>query len=385
MKILQTNKAYAPVIGGMETTVTVLAEGLSKRAGITVEALVCNARRTLANESRVINGVKVTYMPRWGSVASLPISPTYLPRLAGLHGDILHVHEPFPLVDLSVALFPRIRRQFKKIVVTWQSDIVRQKWALLAYRPFIERFLPQVDRILVSSPALLENSDFLRPHSQRCEVVPLGIPLDWTRDRRPRLARVAEIRRRLGTPLVLCVGRLVYYKGIQYLVEAMAKLPEARLVIIGSGPLKSNLEAQIASLGLGGRVSLLPHLEDEELHAYYEACDLFVLPSTERSETYGLVQIEAMASGKPVISTEINTGTTYVNCHGVTGLTVPPRDAHALANAMREILHDDDLRACLGRRAEERALREFTAERMVDRTLDVYTRLLGGDSEKSKA
>ncbi len=385
MKILQTNKAYAPVIGGVETTVTVLAEGLSKRAGLSVEALVCNARRTLATETNVINGVKVTYMPRWGSIASLPISPNYLPHLASLHGDILHVHEPFPLVDLSVALFPRIRRQFKRIVVTWHSDIVRQKWALTVYRPFIERFLPQVDRILVSAPALLENSDFLRPYSHRCEVVPLGVPLDWTRDRTPRLPRVAEIRRRLGTPLVLCVGRLVYYKGMQYLVEAMAKLPEARLAIIGSGPLQGKLEAQIAALGLAGRVSLLPHLEDEELHAYYEACDLFVLPSTERSEAYGLVQIEAMASGKPVISTQINTGTTFVNRHGVTGLTVPPRDADALARAMREILHDDGLRERLGRQAEERALEEFTAGRMVDRILDVYTRLLAGDQEKMNA
>ncbi len=382
MKIVQTNKAYAPHVGGVETTVTTLAEGLSAKEGITVEVLVCNPRRTLTLETRTVNGVTVTYAPRWGSIASLPISPSFLPHLARMHGDILHVHEPFPLVDLSLALFPRIRHQFKRIVVTWHSDIVRQQWALKIYRPFIERFLPLVDRILVSSPALIDNSDFLGRYRDRCEVIPLGVGLEWTRDRAKRVGRVEEIRRRIGTPLVLFVGRLVYYKGLQYLVEAITRLPGAKLVIIGSGPLKAQLDAQVAALGLGGRVTILPHLANEELYAYYEACDLFVLPSTERSEAYGLVQIEAMASGKPVVSTEIKTGTTFVNCNGITGLTVPPRDADALARAMNEIIHNDVLRNRLGQQAEERALREFTAVKMVDRTLALYERLLATSSEK---
>jgi len=383
MKILQTNKAYAPHVGGVETTVTILAEGLNARNGINVEVLVCNPRRSMSLETKTVNGVTVTYAPRWGSIASLPISPSFLPYLARMHGDILHVHEPFPLVDLSLALFPRIRRQFKQIVVTWHSDIVRQKWALKIYRPFIERFLPLVDRILVSSPALIDNSDFLGRYRDQCEVLPLGVNLEWTRERAKRSARVGEIRRHIGAPFVLFVGRLVYYKGLQYLVEATTQLVGAKLVIIGSGPLKTQLDAHVAALGLGGRVTILPHLANEELYAYYEACDLLVLPSTERSEAYGLVQIEAMASGKPVVSTEINTGTSFVNCNGVTGLTVPPRDANALARAMNQILHDDVLRNRLGRQAEERALREFTAVKMVDRTLALYERMLSKSPEKT--
>jgi glycosyltransferase involved in cell wall biosynthesis len=381
MRILQTNKAYAPHVGGVETTVTILAEGLTARNGLDVQVLVCNPRRSLTLRTCKINGVTVTYAPRWGSVASLPISPSFLPQLARMHGDILHVHEPFPLVDLSLALFPRIRRQFRKIVVTWHSDIVRQRWALSLYRPFIERFLPLVDRILVSSPALIENSDFLRPYRDRCEVIPLGVDLRWTHNRATRAHRVDEIRKLTGTPLVLFVGRLVYYKGLQYLIEAVNSLADAKLVIIGSGPLKAQVDAQVAALGLGDRVTILPHLANEELYAYYEACDLLVLPSTERSEAYGLVQIEAMASGKPVVSTDIKTGTTFVNCNGVTGLTVPPRDAPALARAVNEILHNDDLRMRLGRQAQERALRDFTAEKMVERTLDLYTRLLATSPE----
>ncbi len=376
MKIVQTNKAYAPLIGGMETIVTALAEGLSKKDGTEVEALVCNATRSFRSTTRVINDVRVTYVPRWGSITSLPVSPSFLTHLARARGDILHVHEPFPLVDLSFGVYPRIRRHFKRIVVTYQSDIIRQKWALAFYRPFIHHFLSMTDRILVSSPALVEHSDILSLYRDRCEVVPLGLDLKWTGDRGKRSVRVEEIRMLRGTPLILFVGRLVYYKGLQYLIDAMAELAAAKLVIVGSGPLQGALERQIQSHQLRDRVTILPHMDSEELYSYYEACDVFVLPSTERSEAYGLVQIEAMASGKPVVSTEIQTGTTFVNQNGKTGFTVPPRDAGALAHAIEKLLRDNELRARFGRQAEERALREFTTESMVDRTYDIYRRLL---------
>ncbi len=377
MKIVQTNKAYAPWIGGMETIVTVLAEGLSAKPGVTVEALVCNGERSFVRDIQTRNGVQVTYLPRWGFVSSLPISPTFPFALGRAEGDILHVHEPFPLVDLSVAANPRIRRHFKHIVVTYQSDIVRQKWALKVYRPFIHNFLSIADRILVSSPALIENSEFLPLYRDRCEIVPLGVNLQWTRDRQRRSTRVQEIRRRHGTPLILFVGRLVYYKGLEYLVDAMTRVPEGKLVIVGSGPLQGELERQIRSLRCADRITILPHLDSEELYSYYEACDVFVLPSTEKTEAYGLVQVEAMASGKPVVSTEIGTGTTFVNQNGVTGLTVPPRDASALAGAIGTLLRDPDLRTRLGRQAEERAMKEFTTEQMVERVYNVYQRLLG--------
>jgi glycosyltransferase involved in cell wall biosynthesis len=382
MRIVQTNKAYAPLIGGVETTVTVLSEGLSRMDDVSVNALVCNSTRSFKTETRTINGVQVTYLPRWGSVASLPISPSFLTHLAGLRGDILHVHEPFPLVDLSLGVYPRIRRHFKRIVVTWHSDVVRQKWALTFYRPFINRFLSMTDRILVSSPALLEHSDFLPPYRDRCEVVPLGLNLGWTKDRGKRVARVKEIRQAHGTPLVLFVGRLVYYKGLQYLIDAMAAIPKAKLVVIGSGPLQASLERRVQSQSLSDRVTFLPHMDSEELYSYYEACDVFVLPSTARSEAYGLVQIEAMACGKPVVSTEIQTGTTFVNQNGKTGLTVPAQDARALAHAVGTLLEDEDLRARLGQQAAERALREFTTERMVNRVYDIYRHLLESDTDE---
>jgi rhamnosyl/mannosyltransferase len=153
-------------------------------------------------------------------------------------------------------------------------------------------------------------------------------------------------------------------------------IPGARLVMIGSGPLKGELLRQVERLGLRERVTIIPPVSEEELHAFYEACDMLVLPSIERSEAYGLVQVEAMASGKPVVSTRLDTGVPFVNQHRVTGLTVPMRDARALADAISLLIRDTDLRVRLGQQARDRALREFSAEMMVERTIDVYRRLL---------
>jgi rhamnosyl/mannosyltransferase len=170
---------------------------------------------------------------------------------------------------------------------------------------------------------------------------------------------------------VLFVGRLIYYKGADVLVRAMADV-DADLVMIGRGPLKADLEALAASLGVGARVRFVDPVGDEDLAAWYHAADVFCLPSVARSEAFGLVQLEAHAAGVPVVSTTLTTGVPFVNQHGVTGLTVPPGDAAALADALGTLVRDEALRARLGRQASERALADFTVPRMVERTLAVY-------------
>ena len=383
MKVVQTSKAYAAVVGGIETTITNLCEGLSRRQGTTVEALVCNHVRSMGVQKEILHGVPVHYAPSWGFVASLPISPQYFHMLAQMTGDILHIHEPFPLASLSVLLWKKIRRNFSRIVVSWHSDIIRQQWVLAPYRPLIHRFLRMVDSVVVSSPDLIESSEFLPMCRDRCEVIPLGVKLDWVNHSESRRPRVEEIRKTYGSPLLLFVGRLVYYKGLEYLIDALERVPKAKLVIIGAGPLRSVLDHQIASKGLEQRVSILPPVpvmldpvQANELYAFYEACDILVLPSTEKSETYGLVQIEAMAAGKPVISTNLATGVTFVNIHGVTGLTVPPRDSGELSKAIETLTNDAGLGQSLGSHGRDRALREFSSEIMVDKMASLYERLL---------
>lgn len=376
MKVVQTNKAYYPKVGGIETTITNLSEGLVKNHGVSVKVLTCNDQKSLKKRTETKNGVEVIYLPTYGFIASLPISIPYINSLRNSKGDILHVHEPFPWADISYLISSRIRKNFKHLVVSWHSDIVRQKWALSIYRPLIHKFLSYANRILVSNKNLIESSEFLPDYKSKCEVIPIGANLNWLNQSSTRINSVNRIKEKYGTPLILFVGRLVYYKGVNYLVDAICKIPTASLVIIGSGPLEKELKNQITRLNLQDRIHILPEVDEETLHSFYEACDIFVLPSVEKSETYGIVQIEAMACGKPVICTELNTGTSVVNQHEKTGIVIQPRNAELLTNAILKLIGDIDYRIKLGSNAKQRALSNFSSEIMVERTFDVYKQLL---------
>ncbi|MDP1676917.1 MAG: glycosyltransferase [Bacteroidota bacterium] len=383
MKIVHTNKAYYPLIGGVETIVANIVEGLAsvKRTG--VELLVCNNLHSFSIKRKLINGVNVTYVPMWMKIASLPISPSYPFYLLKFKGDIIHIHEPFPLADISVLLFlPFIRKNFSRIVVSWHSDIVRQKWALWIYSFLLHSFLKKVDLIIVATPNHISSSKFLQRYSQKCEIIPYGLKLDWVNDAESRYNEVKSIREKYGTPLLLFVGRLVYYKGIKYLVDALVSLPNVNLIIIGTGPLYNELQNQINSNGLGERVSILCNVSDSDLYSFYEACDIFVLPSTEPSEAFGLVQVEAMACGKPVVSTNLGTGVSFVNQNGITGITVQPRDSKALAEAINLLIVDSSFRETLGKNAKYRAFKEFNVESMVEKVFNTYEILLNGNAKK---
>jgi rhamnosyl/mannosyltransferase len=188
-------------------------------------------------------------------------------------------------------------------------------------------------------------------------------------------SEVETIRRAYGSPLLLFVGKLRYYKGLQYLLAAMSEIP-CRLLIVGSGPMESHWRQLAQSLGLTGKVVFLGQVRDEDLPSYYHASDIFVLPASERSEAFGTVQVEAMACGKPVVCTELGTGTSFVNLHGETGLVVSPRDPTALGSAICTLLQDEQLRREMGHRARARAHSEFSLPTMVDRITSLYERIL---------
>jgi len=171
---------------------------------------------------------------------------------------------------------------------------------------------------------------------------------------------------------LLFLGRLRYYKGLNYLLDALRDLPRAQLTVVGTGPMEEAWRAQVQQLGLAERVAFVGEVPDAELPAYYAASDIFVLPASERSEAFGAVQLEAMAAGKPVICTELGTGTSYVNVDGETGLVVPARDADALAAAITRLIDDADLRAHMGAAGRARVREQFTLEKMVARVMEVY-------------
>ena len=370
MKILHIYKDYFPVVGGIENHIKALAEAQAAR-GHAVTVLVHSLDRRTHAET--IKGVRVIYAARWLTVSSTPLGIA-LPRLVGRETpDVTHLHFPYPWGELANYFWGHARCT----VMTYHSDIIRQKYTRALYTPFMWRVLNRVDRILSTSPNYVRSSPVLQQFASKCMVVPLGI------DPGPFLStdmRVAQqVRAGISAdsaPILLFVGHLRYYKGLNYLLHALMELPGARLLIVGTGPMESELRALACKLSVDDRVVFAGALSDADLPAYFAASDIFVLPASERSEAFGLVQLEAMAAGKPVVSTELGTGTSFVNVDGATGFVVPARDPQTLASAIARLIEDVSLRARMGAAARARVRQEFTLDRMVDRVMLVYDDLL---------
>lgn len=284
------------------------------------------------------------------------------------NADLVHVHWPNPAAVLAL-----IRSGYRgPLVVTYHSDTVRHKLLGALFEPVLHRFLERSAAILVTSPDYMRSSSILSRHRSRCHIVPLGIRIEEFE--RPDADRVTRLRQRFGQRILLAVGRLVYYKGFSHLIEAMVDV-DGRLLIVGDGPLREALERTAATHGVQEKIVFLGNVPD--VAPYHHVSDLFVLPSVARSEAFGIVQLEAMAAGKPVVNTCLDSGVPFVSPHGVTGLTVSPSDPQALATAINTLLDDEVLRSVYGRAAQQRVRTLFTAEKMAASTLEVYQRVTG--------
>jgi len=284
------------------------------------------------------------------------------------------IHEPNPMALLAYYL----ARPAGRLIVWFHSEVVRPSWRYaLFYRPFLNFAFARASKIIVASPTLVASSPQLRRWQHKCVVIPYGIDMT-SGDAPERVAvRADAIRREAGgQPLVLFVGRLVKYKGVDVLLAAMRGVA-ARMVLVGDGPEKAALQRVAERAGVADRVKFLGEVAPDELAALYRACDLFVLPSVTRQEAFGVVLIEAMACGKPVISTDLGTGSGWVNQDGETGLVVPPRDVPALHNAIVRLLGDAELRQAMGAAARHRARVVFGADRMVASVLGLFREVVG--------
>ncbi|MBN2025473.1 MAG: glycosyltransferase [Actinobacteria bacterium] len=370
--MLHANKLYYPHIGGVEEVVRRIAEGTVPMEDMHAEVLVCNEGLRTVRE--MVNGVEVTRTGSIGRILSEPISPAYLPYLRRRDADIYHFHTPFPLGELGGLMLGRGR----KMVASYHSDVLRQKRLVYAYRPVLERFLRRCSAILVASPQLMRSSPALSSLQDRCRLVHYGVDVRRFQVDGIVSCRASELRDRYATGggLVLFVGRLVYYKGLEYLLEAAGKV-DAGFLILGRGPLAKRLRLQAETAGISRRIHFVDWADEAEITAYYHASDMLVLPSTARTEAFGLVLLEAQACGKPVISTELGTGTSYANLDGITGFVVPPGDAGALAAAVNRLLADGALRKEMGSRGKERVEQEFTLEGLVAGTAKIYAEILG--------
>lgn len=375
LRILMVNKYYPPHVGGIEFHVRDLAEGLVA-AGHQVRVIVSNNERRYSED--LINGVEVIRLPRLLEKASTPVCSKLGPVLSheAKKADIVHFHFPYPWAEFEWV--GQLASKSTPYVVTYHSDIVRQKGALAAYAPFLNKFLNRSRLIMASSPQLIQYSPWLAPRADKCRQVNFGLPVEEIAQNPEATARASQLRQQYapdGKPLVLFVGRLVYYKGVEVLAKAIPEV-DAHFVAIGKGPERKTLETVQRLEKLGERVHLIDYVDRDELIAWLHVADALTLPSVEASEAFGLVQIEAHAAGTPVVSSRLKTGVPYANLDGVTGLTFPPRDAHALVGALNALLFDDELRRRLGEQAQERALAEFGLEQMIENVVCVYREAL---------
>lgn len=336
------------------------------------EVLAFSGSRRTTRE--VVDGVAVT---RLGSIAparSTPIAPAMMRELRASSADLVVVHEPNPWGLLSCAIV----RPRQPVLVYFHSEVVRPslQYALF-YHPMVRAVYSRAARIVVASPAMAQYARALEPYRDRIDVIPYGTDLvRWNRTEAVD-ARVRKIRtEHAGRPLVLFAGRLVRYKGCDVLLRAL-KGVDADAVIAGDGPLRGELTALAASLGLADRVRFPGDVSADELVALYHAADVFVLPSITRAEAFGFVQIEAMACGTPVISTDVASGVRWVNQHGVTGLVVEAGNVTALRNALTSLLEDSGARERMGAAGRRRVAEEFTLATMGQRAASVFERLIG--------
>jgi len=368
-KVLHVGKYYPPHMGGIETHLEALCEQLLK--SFDVQVMVSSDDRTASLET--IRGVPVRRVPTSLTFASTPLCPGMISEIKRAQCDILHLHFPNPMAVLAfLASGTRAR-----VVATYHSDMVRQKLLGPMFEPFLHAALHRCHAIIVTSPNYLETSHVLARHRERCHVIPLGIRIEDFAHCNPDLRR--SIRSQYGDRLILTTGRLVSYKGFEYLVRAMAQV-DANLLIVGKGPLHDELRDLAADLGISHRVHLLGRIDHDRLAACYHAAQIFVLPSIGRNEAFGLVQVEAMAAGLPVVNTQLDSGVPYVSLHEHTGLTVPPKNAAALAAALNRLLQAPDLRESLGRAARVRARTEFSLDAMTHATAALYERVLAGQT-----
>lgn len=369
MKILHVYKDFDPPIrGGIERHVALMCR--YQRQWAEVEALMCS--RTWRTRRITREGTQLTEVGEWGRFQSAPISPMFPVYLKMRRADVVVIHVPNPTAELSWLM----TRPSGKLAVRYHSDVVRQASAMKIYGPFLKHFLTRADVVIPTSEPYARTSPMLgQIDPAKIRVVPLGIIAEEFQ--RPDMARVAQLRAEYGGEsgrYVLFSGIHRYYKGLDCLIQAADRI-DAPVVVAGDGPEHERIRRLARDLRIS--VHFPGPLSHDDLVDHFHGCEVFLFPSVERSEAFGISMLEAQVCGKPVVATQLGTGVEYVNLDGLTGHNVPPRDPVAFANAVNRLLADDAARTQMGSYARERVMREFTAESTARQEFMLYQEILG--------
>lgn len=376
MKILQIGKFY-PIRGGVEKVMYDIMMGLSQKQ-VCCDMLCASAENQQPGVIRLNKYARVLCVPVWKKVASTMLAPAMIFRLRKIRKeyDVVHIHHPDPMACLALFL----SGYEGTVVLHWHSDILKQKVLLKFYRPLQNWLLKRADVIVGTTPVYVAESPFLKKVQDKVCNIPIGVD-----EVKPDTEQVSRLREKYaGKKIIFSLGRLVEYKGYEYLIRAARQLSDEYVILIGGkGPLQIHLQALVEELDVAEKVKLIGFIADEELPAYFGACDAFCLSSIWKTEAFAIVQVEAMSCGKPVIATEIpESGVSWVNADFSSGINVAPEDADSLAQAITMLLSDDNLYGQLSAGAGYRYKTMFTKELMTERCLNLYQKLLRKQDDK---
>ena len=368
MKVLHFYKTYFPdTVGGVEQVINQIVRST---ADLGVEAEVMSLSpskldRTIEVDSHLVHLCRSNI-----EIASTPFSLSAFHRFRELaaSADVIHYHFPYPFADMLHYL----TGVKNPTVVSYHSDIVKQKLLLNCYRPLKRKFLSDVNVIVSASPNYLQSSNVLSRYKDKTQVIPYG--LDKESYPLPENKIIEKWRQRFSGRFFLFLGVLRYYKGLHILIEA-SKNCDYPIVIVGSGPIELELKEQALKQGVKN-IHFVGFVCDEDKAALLQLAYAVVFPSHLRSEAFGISLLEGAMYGKPLISSEIGTGTTYINIDNETGIVIPPSDPVALKSAMDFLWNNPDIATGMGEKAELRYWQLFTAGKMAKAYVEIYKNLL---------
>ena len=367
MRVLHVYKTYYPdTYGGIEQVIYQLCQGCARR-GITADVFTFSPDK----ETELVSyeDHRVIYNKQLVEIASTPFSYNALSRFKAIKDnyDIINYHFPFPFMDmLHLTALPQA-----KTVVTYHSDIVKQKRLMKLYKPLQDRFLASVDCIVASSPNYVASSQVLQNYKDKTVVIPFGLE---SHDVQHDPLKVAHWRKTVGENFFLFVGAFRYYKGLHILLDA-AERSRLPVVVVGGGPLEVEVRREAGRRGLNN-VIFTGMLNDEDKNVLFHLCRGVVFPSHLRSEAFGITLLEGARFARPLISCELGTGTSFINQDKVNGCVIPPDDSRALADAMAELWNNDETASRYGENSRRRFEEMFTAEHMIDAYANLYAALM---------
>jgi len=367
INVLHFYKVYYPdSYGGVEQVIYQLSEGCSE---LGVNSTVHTLSKIRAHSVEQYENHQVVKSKSNVEIASTPFSFTAISDFKSLaeRADVIHYHFPYPYMDMLHFLCDIN----KPTVVTYHSDILKQKYWLKLYKPLMMRFLDAVDVIVATSPNYVKSSEVLKSFKSKTRIIPIGIePGNYSLSSNYSDKTIEE---KLPERFFLFIGALRYYKGLDTLIAAVTNT-QLPLVIVGSGPLEDELKQKIKAKNLNN-VVMLGSVDNNDKNLLLDRCYAIVFPSHLRTEAFGITLLEGALFGKPLISCEIGTGTTYVNIHDETGLVIPPNDHNSLANAMEYLLENPQKAKQYGENSKKRFDAFFTAKQMNKSYFEIYKSL----------